>query len=127
VRYRLLFVFSLFSHLLSYHLSLSFRAYELFESFYEGLMFLVFDQNATIFVYQFRCRSFTVPEDRYSQKHCFHGSDSVAFFGQIDESFGLTDDFDSFVDIADSSYKDDSRSCDGFEIFFVGAASHDDQ
>jgi hypothetical protein len=87
----------------------------------------VFDQDTTVFVYQFCSGSLTISKDGQSQQHRFYCTYSITFFGEIDESFGLTHDFDLFVNIVDSSDKYDCGSCDRFEIFLVRSAAHNDE
>ncbi len=102
-----LLIFSFFSDFLRDHLSIPFCAHKLLKSFYEGVMFLVFNQNSAVFIHQFGSRSLTISENRYAKQHRFHGSDSVAFFGEVDQTSGLADDFDFFIDIIDPSDEND--------------------
>ena len=102
-----LLIFPLFSDSFCYHLSISLGIHKFFESFYEGVVMLVFYKNSAVLIYEFSGSSLAVSEDRDSEEECFYGSDSITFFGQIDESFCLTDYFYLFITIIDPSYKND--------------------
>ncbi len=110
-----------------YHLSISFFLHKSLEPFYERVMLLVFHQYSAVLIDQLRCRSFSVTENRYSEKQRFNGSDSIAFLRQVDQAFCLADDLDFLIHILDPTDEDDRRSGDGFKSLFIGSAAHHDE